>query len=181
MEIECLVCGNTIEIPSFIDTENYDGQINCPACKSLLQVRLFGSKLRKYELVERGGESPVAAESSPTHTVEVEGLNVDSVARYNPLRDYLASYRAAQLNLTFGYIGRLYLQVLVGQQPEKPTGAGLAGSRMGGGRCRPATRRGRLQKRQGQKLLRSGAIRGRPTPKDPFPSAGRVRNTGSPR
>jgi hypothetical protein len=103
MEIECLVCGKNIEIPSFIDTENYDGQINCPACKSLLQIRLFGSKLRKYEVVTTGTESPATA-SPPAQTVEVEGMDVESVARYNPLRDYLASYRAAQLNLTFGYI-----------------------------------------------------------------------------
>jgi hypothetical protein len=108
MEIECLVCGKNIEIPSFIDTENYDGQINCPVCKSLLQVRLFGSKLRKYEVVTTGTESPAAPHAAPAkppvHTVKVEGMDVESVARYNPLRDYLASYRAAQLNLTFGYI-----------------------------------------------------------------------------
>jgi hypothetical protein len=104
MEINCLVCGKAIEIPQFIDTENYDGQISCPSCKSLLQIRLFGSKLRKFELVERGGESAVAAASSPVHRVGEEMVDVESVARYNPLRDYLASYRAAQLNLTFGYI-----------------------------------------------------------------------------
>jgi DNA-directed RNA polymerase subunit RPC12/RpoP len=102
MEINCLVCGKAIEIPQFIDTDNYDGQINCPGCKSLLQVRLFGAKLRKYEVVEKGGGG--ATESRPAPMVEVEGMDVESVARYNPLRDYLASYRATQLNLTFGYI-----------------------------------------------------------------------------
>jgi uncharacterized Zn finger protein (UPF0148 family) len=108
MEINCLVCGKAIEIPEFIDTENYDGQVKCPSCESLLQIRLFGSKLRKYEVVTTRAESPAAPPTAPTkppeHTVEVEGMDVESVARYNPLRDYLASYRAAQLNLTFGYI-----------------------------------------------------------------------------
>jgi hypothetical protein len=108
MEINCLVCGKAIEIPSFIDTDNYDGQISCPACKALLQVRLFGSKLRKYEVVERGTES--AAASNPAPVVEMEGMDVESVARFNPLRDYLASYRATQLNLTFGYMEKSILK-----------------------------------------------------------------------
>lgn len=101
MEINCLACGKRIEIPEFIDTENYDGQISCPACHSLLHVKLYKAKLRKYDLVERGGVS-----STPSSAPEVEGndIDVESVARYNPLRDYLASYRATQLNLTFGYI-----------------------------------------------------------------------------
>ena len=100
MEINCLVCDKTIEIPSFIDTENYDGQISCPGCKSLLHIKLLAAKLRKYEVVERGA---VAAASNPEPAVGGE-VDVESIARYNPLRDYLASYRASQLNLTFGYI-----------------------------------------------------------------------------
>ena len=106
MEIDCLVCGKRIEIPEFIDTENYDGQISCPACHSLLHVKLYKSKLRKYDLVERG-KIPVASNPIP----EVGGeMDVESVARYNPLRDYLASYRASQLNLTFGYIEKHILK-----------------------------------------------------------------------
>jgi DNA-directed RNA polymerase subunit RPC12/RpoP len=104
MEINCLVCGKIIEIPQFIDTENYDGQISCPSCKSLLQVKLFGAKLRKYEVVERGTENAKAAASNPIQRIGGEMVDVESVARFNPLRDYLASYRASQLNLTFGYI-----------------------------------------------------------------------------
>jgi hypothetical protein len=99
VEINCLVCDKTIEIPPFIDTENYDGQISCPACKSLLHIKLLAAKLRKYEVVERGA----VAISNPELAVGGE-VDVESIARYNPLRDYLASYRAAQLNLTFGYI-----------------------------------------------------------------------------
>ena len=106
MEINCLVCGKRIEIPEFIDTENYDGQISCPACHSLLHVKLYKAKLRKYDLVERG-KIPIASNPIP----EVGGeMDVESVARYNPLRDYLASYRASQLNLTFGYIEKHILK-----------------------------------------------------------------------
>ncbi len=104
MEISCLVCDKRIEIPEFIDTENYDGQISCPACHSLLHVKLYKSKLRKYDVVERGAENTVAAASNPIQRIGGELVDVESVARYNPLRDYLASYRASQLNLTFGYI-----------------------------------------------------------------------------
>jgi len=101
LEISCLVCGKAIEIPEFIDTENYDGQISCPECKSLLQVRLFGAKLRRYEVVEKGA---AAVESNPGQVVGGEAMDVESIARYNPLRDYLASYRAAKLNMTFEHI-----------------------------------------------------------------------------
>jgi len=104
MEINCLICNKAIEIPDFIDTDNYDGQINCPACKSLLRVRLFEAKLRNYEVVERGALSAPAAASNPVQRIDGEMVDVESVARFNPLRDYLASYRASQLNLTFGYI-----------------------------------------------------------------------------
>ncbi len=100
MEINCLVCGKSIEIPQFIDADNYDGQISCPSCKSLLHIKLFKAKLRKYEVVERGA---VPAESNPGQVVGGE-IDVESIARYNPLRDYLATYRAAQLNMTFEHI-----------------------------------------------------------------------------
>jgi DNA-directed RNA polymerase subunit RPC12/RpoP len=104
LEIDCLVCGKRIEIPPFIDTESYDGQISCPACHSLLHVKLYKAKLRKYDVVERGTENAVAAASNPIQRIGGELVDVESIARYNPLRDYLASYRASQLNLTFGYI-----------------------------------------------------------------------------
>jgi DNA-directed RNA polymerase subunit RPC12/RpoP len=104
VEINCLVCGKTIEIPKFIDTDNYDGQISCPACKSLLHIKLFKAKLRKYEVVERGAENAVATAGNPVQRIGGELVDVESIARFNPLRDFLASYRASQLNLTFGYI-----------------------------------------------------------------------------
>jgi hypothetical protein len=97
MEINCLVCGKAITIPEFIDTNSYDGQINCPECKALLHVQLVGAKLRKYEVAGRESENRLSWR--PGETTDVE-----SVARYNPLRDYLINYRASQLNLTFKHI-----------------------------------------------------------------------------
>ena len=97
MEISCLNCQKNIKIPGFIDTNNYDGQLSCPECRSLLKLKLAGGKVRKYELVERG------AESNPGQPAG-EKVDVESIARYNPLRDYLSSYRARQLNLSLEHI-----------------------------------------------------------------------------
>ena len=104
VEIECLVCGKTIEIPKFIDTNNYDGQIACPACKSLLQVKLVGAKVRKYMVAERKPTSLTVAESGLSRQSGKVEADVESVARYNPLRDFLATYRATQLQLAFEQI-----------------------------------------------------------------------------
>jgi len=100
IKINCLVCGKAIEIPDFIDTNNYDGQINCPACKSLLRIRLVGAKARKYEVVERG----TTAGSNPGQPNCGEKVDVESLLKYVPLRDYLAGYRANQLNLSLEHI-----------------------------------------------------------------------------
>jgi len=99
VEISCLICGKNIEIPQFIDTNNYDGQINCPECKSLLHIRLVGGKARKYEVVERG-----TAGSNPGQPNCGEKVDVEKILKYTPLRDYLASYRASQLNLSLEHI-----------------------------------------------------------------------------
>jgi hypothetical protein len=55
-------------------------------------------------VVERGAENAVAAANNPIQRIGGELVDVESIARYNPLRDFLASYRASKLNLTFGYI-----------------------------------------------------------------------------
>ena len=99
MEISCLICSKVIEIPEFIDTNNYDGQINCPECKSLLRIRLVGAKARKYEVVERG-----TAGSNPGQPNCGEKVDVEILLKYIPLRDYLASYRASKLNLSLEHI-----------------------------------------------------------------------------
>jgi len=104
VEISCLICGKNIKIPLFIDTNNYDGQINCPECKSLLRMRLVGSKARKYEVVERGA---TAVKSNPGQCTGGEKVDVEILLKYIPLRDYLAGYRANQLNLSLEHIERI--------------------------------------------------------------------------
>ncbi len=52
-EIGCLACDKTLEIPQFIDTDNYDGQLVCSECKALLHVKFVKGGLRKYKIVER--------------------------------------------------------------------------------------------------------------------------------
>ena len=54
VEIECLLCGEVINIPEYIDTDDYDGQVACSRCKSLLHVKLLGSKVNKYKVVKKG-------------------------------------------------------------------------------------------------------------------------------
>jgi len=53
VDIKCLVCGESLEIPPYIDTEKYDGQVSCQACGSLLHIKLTGSKVQGYKLVEK--------------------------------------------------------------------------------------------------------------------------------
>jgi hypothetical protein len=103
LEINCLVCGKGIGIPEYIDTNNYDGQVTCPECASLFHVRLVGTKVRKYELVERKSKNPGIASSGISQHTGTE-TNVESIAKYNPLRDFLATYRASQIHLAFEQI-----------------------------------------------------------------------------
>jgi len=104
VEINCLVCGKAIAIPEFIDSNNYDGQIACPECKSLLQVKLVGAKVRKYQVTERKSKSSTAIKSGLSQRTGKIKADVEKIARYNPLRDFLATYRATQLQLAFEQI-----------------------------------------------------------------------------
>jgi len=104
VEISCLICGKNIKIPQYIDTNNYDGQINCPSCKSLLRVRLVGGKARKYEVVEKGA---TAVKSNPGQPAAGEKPDIKSILKYTPLRDYLAGYRANRLNLSLDHIEQI--------------------------------------------------------------------------
>ena len=69
IEIECLACGETLKIPQFIDNDNYDGQVVCQECKSLLHVKLVKGKVQKYKIV---GEQtrPVTIKYVPSHGAE---------------------------------------------------------------------------------------------------------------
>jgi len=53
VEIACLACGETVKLPQFIDTANYDGQVVCQECKSLLHIKLVKGKVQKYKVVEK--------------------------------------------------------------------------------------------------------------------------------
>jgi len=52
VDIECLACGKTTKIPKFIDTADYDGQLVCQKCKSILHVKFMNGKVQKYKIVE---------------------------------------------------------------------------------------------------------------------------------
>jgi DNA-directed RNA polymerase subunit RPC12/RpoP len=114
MEIDCLACGKTIKIPDFIDTNSYDGQITCSECKSLLHIKLVGAKVRKYEVVEKKPRGLTAIESAASRKTGGEAADVESIAKYNPLRDFLATYRATQLQLVFEQI-----EGIIGSELEK--------------------------------------------------------------
>ena len=72
-EIQCLACDKTLELPQYIDTDNYDGQVVCHECNSLLHVKLVRDKLRKYKIVENKREPDVQIILEPPHSKEPEG------------------------------------------------------------------------------------------------------------
>jgi len=62
IEIECLACGKAIKPHQLndtdnYDTENYDGQIVCQECKSLLYAKLVKGKVQKSKIVENKSKS----------------------------------------------------------------------------------------------------------------------------
>ncbi len=67
VEIECLACGKTIKLPQFIDTDNYDGQLVCHKCNSLLYVKFVANKLRKYKVAENKRERDVKIILKPAY------------------------------------------------------------------------------------------------------------------
>ena len=62
VEIECLACRKSFKPQQLNDTENYntdnyDGQIVCQECNSLLHVKLVKEKVHKYKIVENKSKS----------------------------------------------------------------------------------------------------------------------------
>ena len=53
VEIECLVCKESLEIPLCINLADYDGQLFCHECNLLWNVRFKSSKVVKYKLAEK--------------------------------------------------------------------------------------------------------------------------------
>ena len=66
VDIKCLACDDILELPKFIDTLNYDGQIVCPKCKAILYIKLVKEKARKYKIIEK-----IRPESEPVRIVEI--------------------------------------------------------------------------------------------------------------
>lgn len=54
MKLPCLLCEKDIKIPSIINTKEYDGQIFCRECNTLLEIKLVKSRLEKYKVVTLG-------------------------------------------------------------------------------------------------------------------------------
>ena len=53
VEIQCLICEKLIKFPSYIDPDDYDGQVVCQECNSLLHIKLKSSKVKEYKVVEK--------------------------------------------------------------------------------------------------------------------------------
>ncbi len=52
-EIKCLACHEVLDIPDFVDIDNYDGEIVCNRCKARLAIKFVGSpKPVKYKVVK---------------------------------------------------------------------------------------------------------------------------------
>ena len=52
IDLRCLLCEETIIIPSFIDEDDYDGQLVCQNCTTLYHIKFSQKKLKKYEVKE---------------------------------------------------------------------------------------------------------------------------------
>ena len=53
VKVKCLACDTPLKLPEYIDTEDYDGEVVCQKCTSLLYIKLAKSKVRKYRVVEK--------------------------------------------------------------------------------------------------------------------------------
>ena len=55
LEIQCLHCFNTLDIPEWVNTDKYDGEISCKKCGARLAIKFVGStKPVKYKVVKEG-------------------------------------------------------------------------------------------------------------------------------
>ncbi len=59
LEIECLVCKEPLQMPSYIDFDDYDGQVVCKKCNALLYIRLQYSKVKKYKVIKYEIHPPI--------------------------------------------------------------------------------------------------------------------------
>ena len=52
VDIRCLVCGQSLKIPSNINPDNYKGHIFCHRCNLLLSVKLKSSLIEEFKVVK---------------------------------------------------------------------------------------------------------------------------------
>jgi hypothetical protein len=52
-EINCIVCEKPIKFPSYIDPDDFDGNIFCHNCNLLLYLKLKSAKVKKYKVVDK--------------------------------------------------------------------------------------------------------------------------------
>jgi hypothetical protein len=72
VDINCLVCEERIDLPKYIDTQDYDGEVVCQKCESLLHVKLVKSKVRKYRVVEKKFRTPAPDEVARIYKAALE-------------------------------------------------------------------------------------------------------------
>lgn len=51
-DIECLWCKQTIELPGWLQTDSYDGEVRCINCSQFMQVKFVGGVLQKRKRAE---------------------------------------------------------------------------------------------------------------------------------
>jgi len=52
-EINCIVCEKPIKFPSYIDPDDFDGNIFYHKCNLLLYLKLKSAKVKKYKVVDK--------------------------------------------------------------------------------------------------------------------------------
>ena len=73
--INCIVCEKPIKFPSYIDPEDFDGNIFCHKCNLLLYVKLKSAKVKKYKVVDK---QKITVQSKPPKIIfqaDMPGLN----------------------------------------------------------------------------------------------------------
>jgi len=53
VDIKCLVCKESLEIPPYFNLDDCDVQLYCHECNLLWNVRFKSSKVTKYKLAEK--------------------------------------------------------------------------------------------------------------------------------
>ena len=59
MEIECIMCGNSTNLPRDSDTNRYDGQVFCQKCNLLIHIKLAESKIVEYKFLDKLPKKPI--------------------------------------------------------------------------------------------------------------------------